>query len=163
MTDEESEAVVADHRRHVANVRSLLPAGLQMLVEGGGHVYLHDGRFIHAQWKVGTTDVLLVDISCWDWQNKRLVGNVRDEMLLHVRLAYQGAVLVSPLWKTFAKLVFDPSTEILFGEVDIGAEGGFEHRMLLWPKDAGEVAIRFATVDVAVVRFVDGRVEVVVE
>lgn len=156
LSDDEYNRICADYDDHVQELRPLLPAGLQLLGDAGGSISLHDGHFVRAEWKVGQPDLLLVDIACWDIQSGTLVDNAWDYPLLHVQLAYRGAELVNPTREVLRRVVRDPATEILYGEVDI-EDQRFAHRMLLWPPAAGHVAVTFETVDVAAVRFVDGR------
>lgn len=159
LSDIEVEAVNSEYSLHLGRIKHQLPPDLRALAEAGGTTSLHDGRFIDAQWKVGHPDVLLLDIAAWTADGRRLVGNAWDEPRIHVRLAYQGAELMSPGRTELQTIIRDPKTEILWGEVDIDKDGVLEHRMLLWPAELPEFSIRFRSIELAIVRFIDGRAE----
>ena len=152
-------AAFAEYERHLAEIQVDLPEGLRVLNEGGGRVSLHDGWFIRVGGSLVSPDVLAFDVACWDMENGVLFDNAWNYPLFHVRIAYRPATLLMPTWERLAQ-IWDRA-EILYGEIDRSDAGGFEHRLLLWPPDAGHVAVRCETVDVAVVRFVEGRAEIV--
>jgi hypothetical protein len=160
LTDEAVRGIEADYVAHVERIRPLLPPGLQILLEAGGWASLHDGRFVQVQHKVGRPDLLLVDIAAWTSRGRTKVGNAWDEPRMHVRLAYEGAEVISPGASELDGIIRNPKTEILAGEVDVDENGVFEHRMLLWPRESPEFVVRFQSVEVAVVRFIDGRADI---
>ena len=157
LPDADHDAVIADYARHIAELAPSLPPGLRLLSEAGGQVSLHDGWFIDVRWKVGSPEVLLCDVACWDMPGGVLVGNVWTYPALHVRLVYRGARLLQP--PPDGGRIVMPRAELLYGEVD-RVDGQFEHRVLLWPPEAGSFEVRFDDVDVAIVRFRDAQVTV---
>ncbi len=161
LTDAEWDAVNADYERHVQQLGPSLPSAIRVLGEAGGQLSLHDGRFINVEKKLGSQDTLLVDIATRDMQQGSLIGNQWSYPLLHVRIAYLGAHVREPSWEALDDLARQSTTEILYGEVDRNGDGSFEHRMLLWPSDVPSLAISFDSVELAAVRFVDGRAEIV--
>ena len=82
------------------------------------------------------------------------------EAIVHVHLIYRGYELVEPSSEELYWLARDPATVIRSCEVEVLPGGRFEHRMLLWPAES-PIVIRFETIDVGVVRFLDGAVEVI--
>jgi hypothetical protein len=150
LTDDESSAVTADYVSHVEKLRRSTPAALRVLSGSTGQFSLHDGWFIYSQWTSGETRDLTIDVAGW----------YMDQPLLHVRIVYREAELLFPTQEIFDRLRATPSTEILYGEVDLTHDGRFEHRLLLWPEEAGYFAVRFKDLELAVVHFAGGHAEV---
>lgn len=148
-----SREIQRKYREHVDSLKDRLPAAFRVLSEAGGDVSMHDGRFIQVSKPFWEPEQLILDISCWDLSGGILRDDVWTYPDLHVRLVYGGAELVSPAWDELVALARDPATEILHGEVDVGSDGRFEHRMLLGPQEAPLLAVRFHTADVIPVRF----------
>jgi hypothetical protein len=183
------DAVEADYDRHVRAIRDSLPPGLQLLVEGGGPVSLWDGEFIRTTargrrqggvppWYRDATREdsagvsverllpgevpgpdLQLDIAT-DELTDRVYQHGQFEAIVHVHLIYRGYELVEPSSEELYWLARDPATVIRSCEVEVLPDGRFEHRMLLWPTRS-PIVIRFDTIDVGVVRFLDGTVEVI--
>lgn len=89
-----------------------------------------------------------------------LAGWYHDRPLLHVRIAYRDAELLFPSQDIFDQIPRNSSTEILFQEVDLTDDGGFEHRLLLWPEEAGYFAVKFRNLDLTAVHFDAGTAEI---
>lgn len=138
---------------HVDLLKDRLPPAIRVLAEAGGDVSLRDGRFIQVSKPFWEAAQLIFDIACWDLSGGILRDDIWTYPDLHVRIVYGGAELISPAWDELESLARDPATEILDGEVDIAPDGRFEHRMLLVPKEAPLLAVRFSTADVIPVRF----------
>lgn len=138
---------------HVDLLKDRMPAAFKVLAEAGGDVSLHDGRFIQVSKPFWEPGQLIFDIACWDMSSGILRDDIWTYPDLHVRLVYGGAELISPEWDELQRLARDPTTEILYGEVDVAADDRLEHRMLLWPQDTPLLAVRFSMVDVIPVRF----------
>src|SRR5205823_4966016 len=95
LDDAENEAVTADYyKRHVPEIRKSLPAALQMLVEGGGQLSLHDGRFIGTTVRAPWPD-LQMDIAVSDRGSLQVPPRPIAPML-HVHLVYRKYELVEP-------------------------------------------------------------------
>lgn len=90
----------------------------------------------------------------------RVYQHGQFEAIVHVHLIYRGYELVEPSSEELYWLARDPATVIRSCEVEVLPGGRFEHRMLLWPAES-PIVIRFETIDVGVVRFLDGAVEVI--
>jgi hypothetical protein len=162
MSEAEYEQVPVDYERHIASLRPKLPASFRLLAEAGGRIVsMHDGRFIDVSQPVDTVGTFIFDIACWDMARGTLHGNVWEYPHLHVRIVYSGADLVSPDWHSLQALARHAETAIFYNEVELGADGRLEHRMLLWPREAPFVAIRFAEVEVVPVRFEGTSVTVI--
>lgn len=138
---------------HLASLKDRLPDAFKVLTEAGGDVSLRDGRFIQVSRPFWEPAQLIFDIACWDLSNGILRDDIWTYPDLHVRIVYGGAELVSPTWDELQSLARDPATEILSGEVDVATDGRLEHRLLLEPREAPLLAVRFTTVDVIPVRF----------
>jgi hypothetical protein len=147
-----SEVSVA-YWRHVDSLKHRLPAAFRILTEAGGDVSLHDGRFIQVSKPFWEPAQLICDVACWDMSSGVLREDIWTYPDLHVRLVYGGAELVSPAWDELQRLARDPTTQILYGEVDVTPDERLEHRILLWPQEAPLLVVRFSTVDVIPVRF----------
>ena len=150
ITDSEQDAVVAEYVAHVDRIKAALPPALRHVGGISGRFSLHDAWFIHSFWSTNLTKDLVVDFAGW----------YRDQPLLHVRTVYREAQLLSPTQEVFDQLRRSTSTEIVAEEVDLAEGGGFEHRLLLWPTEAGYFAVKFADIEVAVVHFEGGKAEI---
>jgi len=148
-----SNKVSRAYREHVDSLKDRLPPAFRVLTEAGGDVSLHDGRFIQVSKPFWEPAQLIFDIACWDVSGGILRDDIWTYPALHVRIVYGGAELTSPAWDELEKLARDPATEILYGEVDVGPDERLEHRMLLLPREAPLLAVRFSTADVIPVRF----------
>jgi len=94
-------------------------------------VNLHDGRFRAATLR-SPSGVLEMHLRCGDLQ----VG------YFDLDLTYRSVNLSEAEVAELAAAVNLPETEVLYDEVDLGPEGSFVHRLLLWPR--GELVIPFA-------------------
>jgi hypothetical protein len=162
-SDAEQGLLWERYRSHLASFASSLPVSFRLLVEAGGSISLHDGRILNVFQERESNETLVVDVH---------VGEVPLPSpilisVLHVRIVYRGAELISPELSKLRALIRDPKTAILYTEVDPDRDGRFEHHMSLWRgkrKETAEVAVRFADADVIPVRFqgaaatvIDGR------
>jgi hypothetical protein len=148
-----SNEVWRAYRDHVDSLKDRLPAAFMVLAEAGGDVSMRDGRFIQVSKPFWEPDQLIFDVACWDMSGGILRDDVWTYPDLHVRLVYGGAELISPAWDQLERLARDPATEILLGEVDVAPDHRLEHRLLLSPREAPLLAVRFSSVDVIPVRF----------
>jgi hypothetical protein len=159
MSEATVERVRKDYFRHLAELRPHLPKQLLIFardnVRDKGYLSMHDGHFISVQAPATVSHRLIFDIACWDMAHGTLADNRWSYPDLHVRFVYDGAELLTPkTLRTLERRTRNAETVILYDEFDRAPNGkAFEHRMLLWPPEAGFVAVRFLKVGVSVVRF----------
>jgi len=162
-SDAEQGLLWERYRSHLASFASSLSASFRLLAEAGGSISLHDGRILNVFQETESDETLVVDVHVGDDHppNPLLIS------VLHVRIVYRGAELISPELSKLRALIRDPKTAILYPEVDADRDGRFEHRMSLWTENGKRppnVVVRFADADVIPVRFqgaaatvIDGR------
>jgi hypothetical protein len=155
MSEARVDSVRDDYARHIAELRAHLPKPLSVFVREKDYVSMHDGHFISVQAPATVSRRLIFDIACWDMARGTLADNRWSYPDLHVRIVYDGAELLTPkTLRLLERRTQKAETVILYDEFDRAARGkAFEHRMLLWPPEAGFVAVRFLKVAVSVVRF----------
>ena len=149
--------IEAQYREHLEALSSSLPTSLHLLSHfhllshAGGSLSIHDGRIMSAFWELDAEDTFVVDIYVGedDPPDPGLIS------VLLIRICYRDARLKAPKLTELRRLIRDPKTQILYGEVDSSKPGRFEHRMSLWTgKQApnAELAVRFSDADIVAAR-----------
>jgi hypothetical protein len=133
-------AAMDSFNAHVDSIAHRLPHGLAALVEAGGSSSFHDGRIVLAEID---GDSLALVIQGYDWTTDLPVAPRRFTIRYERAEPTQGATA------DLLEILGRPELEILYAELDIIRGDAFEHRMLLWPPELGEIAIAFqdATVE----------------
>ena len=134
LSDADTEAVSSAYRRHLEALGAALPAGVRALAEG---VNLHDGRVRRITLDADARQVQL-ELRCGD----RAAG-YEDVVVTYVDATIEPSALAA-----LRAATNDPSTEVLYDEIDITARRRFSHRILFWPYREAELTFR----DVAIER-----------
>lgn len=131
MPDAEQDSVIRDYREHLGDLRRVAPE-LRDLAD----LNLHDGQV--QRWDLTETE--------FRWS--LLIGDLQSGYQL-ATVTYRAPSLlgVEPWALTAARLDTSPDVELLSDEVDMRAEGLFEHRFRFWPDL--EFGVAFSQVEVA--------------
>lgn len=126
---EQRQAVIDDYYgRHLPLLACDMPPALAWLAKVAN---LHDAQ--------------ASDFNCTDVEVElRLLLGDLEAGYEWVSLKYSDAAVEPELAES---LLLDHDAEVLYHEVDRGADGRWEHRLSMWPR--GEVVIRFSDVEVS--------------
>jgi hypothetical protein len=132
-SDAESEAVAAAYNAHRASVLPLLPVRFRVFAET---VDIHDAMVREIRLDL-VADTLCIDLRAGDLRQGYFDLSIR-----------YGVVDVSTInRRALALIAQDPDAEALYHEVDVAANGRYEHRWLWWPYR--ELDVRFVEFDFA--------------
>jgi hypothetical protein len=132
-SDAESEATAAAYSAHRASVLPLLPVRFRIFAET---IDIHDAMVRAIRLDL-LADTLRIDLRAGDLQ----------QGYFDLSLRY-GVVDASTIdRRALALIAQDPNAEALYHEVDIAANGRYEHRWLWWPYQ--ELDVRFVEFDFA--------------
>lgn len=129
-TDERAEATRASYWRHIEVLAADAPPAIRAL---STQVNLHDARIL--VWKAGEHELE----AAYGW------GDLQSGYFVS-HLVYAGRLVGSDETAIAARLL-RPGAEIVYDEVDYGADGGFEHRFWVWPE--GDVTVAFSALTIS--------------
>ena len=130
LDDEEFDRRRSDYRQHLMLIAADLDSGAEQLVSS---VNLHDAKVKEFEARDARSFRL------------RVVAGDLQQGYEWLTLIYEDADLVEATEDELGtSRLTGGDVELLYDEIDVSADGRYEHRMLLWPE--GEFGVRFRSV-----------------